>query len=160
MEFIRLRINIYERMLTTSLYDMENATKISGEMFEKYKNVLFDWYNRIFQHRSRDLIQINVPRTHAIIMIEFTRELLDQVFEALEHVISTQILQTIGAACFMIAIKLFYGYDYVEEGKLLNMMIELSEYSILKNVLVEIEKNIVAHIDWKGCMDLTHYYEE
>jgi hypothetical protein len=139
---------------------MENAKKISREMFEKYKIVLFDWYNRIFQHRSKDLFQINVPRTHSILMIGCTSELLDQVFEALEHFISTKILQTIGAACFMIAIKLFYGYDYVEEGKLLNMMIELSEYSILKNVLLEMEKNIVAHIDWKGCTDLTHYYEE
>lgn len=145
-------------MLTMSLYDMDNAKKTSPQMFEKYKVVLFDWYNRILVHRS--IVSINVPRTHKILLIGCTNELLDQMFEGLNHLISTQILQTIGAACFMIAMKLFYGYDYVEEGKLLNMMIELSENSISKSVLLEIEKNIVAHIDWKGCMDLTHYYEE
>ena len=92
-----------------SLYDMDHAKKISSQTFEKYKVVLFDWYNRILVHRSQYLVQMNVPRTHKILLIGCTNELLDQVFRGLECTISTQILQTVGAACFMIAIKVFYG---------------------------------------------------
>ena len=81
------------------------------------------------------------------LVMEYTDEILDQIFESLDHIISKRILQTIGAACFMITMKLFYGYDSLDDNKILNLLVDLSDRGISKGVLCEIEKNMITRIN-------------
>jgi hypothetical protein len=134
--------------MNDDIYDTKNGEKISYMGFKKFKVILLEWLESILMYESYSLIGIkNMPENQKELVMKYTDEILDQIFDSLDHIISRRILQTIGAACFMITMKLFYGYDSLDDKKILSLLVDFSDKGISKDVLCEIEKNMITRIN-------------
>jgi hypothetical protein len=165
--------HIYHNMVVNNndmeLYDLANAKRTSPEMFQKYKNIIFGWCAALLRHKYQDMfsvdgnkINIAVSDRHKRFILAHTNEMLDVVYKRLSQEISTIVLQAMGAACFMISMKFFYGYDYMNDNGIANLLVESSDGGITKQQLLNMEIDILVKTEWKCCglFDIYKYYAD
>lgn len=143
-------MNTYEY----DLYDLQQAKVIDSTKFLAFKKILFKWFVPLFnceRFNTKVVREDIITSQHKTLILDCTFELLDMLYEYFEHKLSTAKLQAIAAACFMIAIKLFYSYDHINSRQLSSLLVYAGAGSFTLKTLLELEADILRKTDWKGC---------
>lgn len=131
------------------------------EYWVRLKGILKSWFTGITDgftfrswHYSSHSAHLSREDTELMLqyVIKCSMELLDAVAETLGNKINTSTLQAMGAACFIIALKLLLGYDLLDERGLYRLVKGAAGDASMMNYLHEYEIDIMERTDWKGCV--------
>jgi hypothetical protein len=134
------------------IYGVNGTVAITPESFGRMKKIMFNWINGLMNSsKFKRLINIKVTMQMKYILLYCTEELLDKVYHLLGRKINTKYLQAIGCACFLISAKLMFGYDYMQDSELEELLIDSSAGGCDPKRLHLMEADILRKTDWKGC---------
>lgn len=145
------------------IYGLDDAKQAPKEKFLENKKILFRWLTRIMNSMDfQYVIEIRLtPKMKEILML-CTEQLFDKLCSDLDYRINLRYLQTMGAACFLIATKLMFAYDHIYNNELEDLLIENCGGGCEKKHLVLMEADILRRTNWKGCdaYGLDHIYDD
>jgi regulator of extracellular matrix RemA (YlzA/DUF370 family) len=121
----------------------------------------------VTRHIFQDVLHEKTIQRIKKIILECAEELIDTViFDILSGRVDETVLYTIAAACLSIAIKIFGAYDWINENKVVPVIVQKSAIMnkvVSKRKMILIESDILRRTDWKGCAssaDIDRIYEE
>ncbi len=89
------------------------------EKWNAFKQRLFGLLGDAVRGKTGYEIETPFPQSHTRLVLRCTDELLDVVYSQRRGVINESILDILGGACFLISMKLFYSYDFLQDDNVL-----------------------------------------
>ncbi len=135
-----------------------NVVDTTLDSWSEMKDTLLGWLSDIIRHRSfrGEFIQWdNISREEynqiSRYVLKCSMELLDALVDSCGGKVNRLCLQSIGAACFIISLKLILGQDLMWDEGLFEYMEEMADQAEMTEYLRDYESDIMRRTGWKGC---------
>jgi len=134
---------------------------------DHHKTILYDWMESvcnqsIFYNPNKE--ESWAYKKTIEIVVDCAIELVDKMLDILDNRMCISRLQTLGTAALFLSFKLMGGYDAIWfdywDSDMLDELIRLTDYSSSREVVLQMESDIMRRTDWKGCdaMAIDRFY--
>jgi hypothetical protein len=84
-------------------------------------------------------------------VLKCTKELLGHLIKSLGEKFHMGYIHAMAAACFILSFKLLGGYDWMRSSRIHTYMAKKVGVSTTRDKLIQMEGDILARTEWKGC---------